>query len=138
MPTVEMITGDWSADGHGITQTSHYEISCSPEQLEEYYKIGSKRLGFNLTENIACEYETSMIEDNHLSKLIEHGFKAHEVIEDIEEDGDEMTGYLDHDSFCEIYFFIAKIGAGIHPFSYFVEFDDVPKFRIGGYGLYSM
>lgn len=59
--TIELKLGDWSHDGHGITESIYISSNISTLKLKKAYKLGAKILGFDFSEIVARNYEDSKI-----------------------------------------------------------------------------
>lgn len=125
---IELMTGDWSYDGHG--HTSSMSISCnrSRDELRDAYARGAKITGVDLTKEVACNFEDNGLPLKFVERLMAHGFVPAESV-----DGNEDEGYtLWTDSFPLVWLFIASVG---DPDLRYEEVTD-SRIRIGGYGLF--
>lgn len=128
--TINLVLGDPSHDGHNQSDTVVIKSNLTLKQLETAYELGSKVVGFDLTADVAAEYEDSTISDEYMSKLKEQGFDTKKFKADRAEDG---SGYsLWCDAFTQLWLFIAKVGAP--DFRHRLVKGDM--IHVGGYGLY--
>ncbi len=124
--TINIMTGDWSDDGHGQTDTTIIKTNFEKDQIDEAYKQGVLIVGVDLKRNIACEYEDDLINKEDIAKLKLHG------IEIDFEAYDDVGMRMDTDDFTEIFLKVCQLG---NPqFRYEIVF--VPQVHIGGYGLF--
>ena len=71
MHTINLVLGDWSHDGHGITDTVTIKCSHTSEQIKEAYNQAVKNLGFpDLVEDACEEYEDSYLRLAFAQKLV--------------------------------------------------------------------
>lgn len=156
--TVEkhMITlqaGDWSCDGHGLTETWVIESNLSRKELEAAYKKGKKVMDVDLVEDVCEEYEDDKISIDLIKKLNETGFdinKLHPIVKgklSIDEEG-EIVGKPELDefdinhagisigseNFKDIYLHFCKVGNANFKFKELSSREEVVQ--IGGYGLF--
>ena len=59
--TINLIVGDWSGDGHTVTETVTISSNCSVDSIRLAYKEGSEILGFDLSETVCREFEDRLI-----------------------------------------------------------------------------
>lgn len=123
-----LVLGDWSGDGHDKSDVETISSNLTTEQIESAYKKGSKKLGFDLIEEVACDYEDSSLPEDIVAMLNVAGFKVeHEV--------GTFDGKLDNlctDSFLSIFLFVVRIG---NP-AFMCKPVHTQTINIGGYGLY--
>lgn len=149
MPIITFVVGDWSADGHGMTDKIAFQSNLSSHKIEEAYKAGSKKLGFDFIEDVACDYEDGRIHWDELSTLRKAGFtqelddettkeEAQQIKEKWENDHphvkcrDYAGASLDPETYINIYQFIVKLG---NPKASFKKLKK-QTLEIGGYGLF--
>jgi hypothetical protein len=130
---INIVTGDYSGDGHKQHKETVIRTNFSREEIETAFKRGSEKLGFDITS--MCEsYEDNIIDIDVYEKLVSRGFKHSDL--DIEFNFalrcNDETIPLDSKRFTEIYLFIVKLGDDSFEFS-FQEFETI---EIGGYGLF--
>jgi hypothetical protein len=130
--TISLVLGDWSGDGHEKTETIVLRSNLTNKQIEDAYKKGTNKVGFDFIRTIANEYEDNVISAEKLDALIELGLKDFDRIGD---DTDEDDYNLDTDSFADIYLFIVKLGNEDFEYKILVG-ESNPEIRIGGYGLF--
>jgi hypothetical protein len=125
---VNLTIGDWSADGHGQTESLIYNTNLSSTEVKDAYKIGTSTVGFNFCETVALGYDDCKMPLDKLARLRELGFDF--------DDGyyfDEDDPYIDPELFASIYLFIVKLGNSEAVFERF----NVDTINIGGYGLFA-
>ena len=134
MVKISIVVGDWSGDGHDKTENTLIESNLIQEDLLEAFKIGTERIGFDLTK-CCTDYEdndvTEHIEqikplfDNSITLMEEHGIE-----ESYRTPGNWIVysyGYL------EIYLRICKLG---NPQFEYTKAEEDDSIQIGGYGLF--
>lgn len=134
MNTVQLVTGDPSADGHGKTETILVKTNLSAALLQKAYKKGSKVVGFDFNGNVATDYEDSVIPERYLDSLKHFNLLDEELASELNE-GDDY--YLDGpEEFASIWLGIAKLGNPALEYE-IVEPDYENQIEIGGYGLFN-
>ncbi len=128
MNTINLTLGDWSADGHGKTDTITISSSLTAKQLEAAYKRGCKKIGFDLTEEVAEQYENSILEEEVAEKLRAAGFKVEDIVGTYEGELDNLCV----ESFVVIWLFIVKLAKPDFEYKIINNAD----IKIGGYGLF--
>ena len=127
MHFITVITGDWSGDGHSITEMVNIESNLSHDDMCKAYEKGCEILGFDFSEQVCKAYEESHIEEDKLKSL-----QQHDIGKEIEYD-DYMGKYvLDPDLYAQIYLAIVKLGKK----EFYYEIVPNSKLCIGGYGLF--
>lgn len=133
---VKLLVGDYSGDGHNITQDYYVLTNLSCKQVQSSYKEGTKKIGFNFSNEVCRNYEDGSISKDKWAKLKEFGYvpRSYDGEEfELEENvaGDGFT--LDSQTFADIFMFICKLGNPTLEYK-FVEEDN--SINIGGYGLF--
>jgi hypothetical protein len=135
MYKIEMVVGDWSNDGHGMTDKYHIEANASHLELAKAYEVGTKIIGFNFTDEVCSDYEDNVIKSEHREILVQHGFKG-ELADYLE----EHSGYFDENKdFVEVYMFIVELGfKSLYGTALEWSFinANIPQLKVGGYGLF--
>ena len=126
--TIELKLGDWSHDGHGITESIYISSNISASKLRKAYKFGVKIAGFNFSEIVAQGYEDNKIKKNHAEKLFSLGFDR----KSLDYDKTDDVYYVSADSFVDIWLFICKLGDPNFEF----KIKEQKTINIGGYGLF--
>lgn len=127
---ISLVLGDWSHDGHSKADTVVIKSNFTVKEIEKAYKKATKKLGFDLINDVAADYEDNKLSKDKMKILLDNGFK-YEL-----EESDSENHYLWIDSFTDIYLFIVKMGD--ESFEHIVlEGDLKPTIHIGGYGLYT-
>ena len=147
MNTFEVVMGDWSGDGHNITETAIIKTNLDHKQIVEAmtraqkeldikpgrghaHKQGSERL------HLCEDYEDNTISFELAKKLKETiGF---EVESDTDDEDEEI--YLYSDAFLDLWIKVLEYGARLNGLEPIVEHasKDYQSLLIGGYGLFSM
>jgi hypothetical protein len=127
--TINLVTGDWSGDGHSQTSTQMIRSNLTRKELEGAYKKGAKKTGVDLTNGVAEDYEDSSFPHEDIEKLRDHGFKPEDYLDEYEEG---MPGGLDSESFYKVWLFIATVGDP--RFKY--EEVQGESINVGGYGVF--
>lgn len=130
---INLIVGDWSHDGHSMTET--ITISCNLDKKEtvKAYKKGTKKVGFDLTDDVCSDYEDMSVDPEVIKKMREAGIRVEDFIKQYEDDSSWSFEY-DATSFAEVWLQIARLG---NPdLEYEINVHDSPNINIGGYGLY--
>ncbi len=122
---LELRIGDWSGDGHGITESLFFHVN-SIEEVEGGYAEGCKILGFDFTSEVASDYEDTKVPAHILEKLNEHG-----LLEDFDTEDWEEFG-IDYDQYLKIYLNIVKLG---NP-NFHIKEHKMQTIDIGGYGFF--
>lgn len=141
---ITLVAGDWSHDGHGMTDNIFIKSNLTHKQIEKAYKAGAKKIGIDLVEDVCEEYEDTRLPEDLFMKLEETGFDvqslhpyldtkwSEEELEDIRSGQEDV--HLYGDKFAEIYLHFCKIG---NPdFQYEIVSDSAPRIHIGGYGCF--
>ena len=128
---VKVVVGDWSGDGHNITETTIIESNLTSSELYSAYIKGSKIVGFDLSE-CCSDYQDSKLQGQYIKMLRENGIdiifdgRAEDPLDD-EDDGVNLMV----EEFVEIYLNICKLARP--------EFEwkevRLGNLDIGGYGL---
>ncbi len=129
MHTINLVVGDWSRDGHEKTETIQVKSSLTLAELNAAYALGSRRVEFDLSAEVAKEYEDDFMLKQHIDMLAIHGI----VCEDYNESEDDGVG-LDPELFATLFMKIAQLGNCNLLFE-FVD-DSTSTINIGGYGLF--
>jgi hypothetical protein len=134
--TINLIVGDWSHDGHNMTDTVTIHSNLNVKELEAAYKKGAKKIGVDPTKEIAEEYEDNKISKEAYDKLVTHGFDVKDLIDvpDPDESEDSYDLYSS-EAFSEIWLFVAKTGNPDFEYEMLEESDN--SINIGGYGLFT-
>lgn len=126
---INLSCGDESGDGHDKSQTVTIEILSNHNinDLITAYELGSKKLGFDFTNEVCEEYEDSKILPEYLDKLLSLGF-----VRDKDMDEDYGICELNTEEYLRIYLFIVELGNPDIKTKFYV----IPTIYIGGYGLF--
>ena len=123
MNRFKLIVGDWSHDGHGMTQEFIIESNISIYDLRLAYIAGEEIIGVSFSKFFSNYDQSFMSKDleEKLSKYIDLS------IFDLDQD-------LDPEEYIHIWLQIAKIGRP--DFEYKSVDYNIPEMEIGGYGLF--
>lgn len=130
---INLNVGDRSGDGHD--KREHFLIECNLDVagVQKAYKKGVKLTGFDLSNEVAAEYEDCRISHEQLKRLRELGYEG-ELFDEKHMD-DEVNGpAMDGLEFAHIYMFFVWLGNK----DVVWEFVDArnASIDIGGYGLF--
>lgn len=128
---INLTIGDYSSDGHGKKEDYLIESNITLAELKKAYAIGSEKVGFDLIDQIAAEYEDSSFPQKHLLKLKELGFD-YDLFDEKYCRDDDLN--LQDEEYVDIFLFICKLGN--EEFKYEFLNDDSDNWDIGGYGLF--
>lgn len=124
MPTIELVVGDWSGDGHEKTSSVHIKSNMKREEL--FAAIESKEVKdvFDIHQ-VCSDYEENKLSQGVYDKLMELG-----ILKAIENDQDDFYVYTD--VYVELLLDVVK---HFYPtFKYSIVNND--SINIGGYGLF--
>lgn len=125
---LKIVCGDWSNDGHGMTDSIFIESNLNHEDIEVAYKRGAKEIGLDFRNDVARQYE-----DHKMSQAQMDILRANNINTEVDEWYGEPSSYsLDSDSYIEIFLEICKIGN--YNFNY--EKIETREVHIGGYGIF--
>lgn len=121
--------GDWSKDGHNVSDYEIVRINKSEEFVINAFVAGCKKLGLPFDQRGMsnqfkfCDgYEDSSVPEEYAKILIDAGF-----------DGVEENGYMEENlEWVKMWLFVANVG---DPFEYEIVVPD-KHLVIGGYGLF--
>jgi len=146
--TFNLVLGDWSDDGHGISEEFTYSSGHNKEAVMQAYMKGCDKVGVSLHASpkhvtIADEYEDSTIQPEATKLLMEAGFDMGTLSEQTEGDFDEPQ-YIDDGDFEKLFLFLVRVGnpkikltrINIEPVRLNGFWDKKYNFQMG-YGLYS-
>ena len=116
-----LVVGDWSRDGHEMTEDFIYTVNRTPLEVEKAYSLGKEIVGVDITKECE-EYEDNEIRGEVWEKLTKAGFAMQ---------GPDDEGFYPA-QFAEVWMFIASRGEP------FLEYALVKGsyHNIGGYGLF--
>lgn len=139
---VNLVLGDWSGDGHSMTETVTIRSNLDKKALEAAYKKGAKKLGVDVEDDVASDYEDATISVEQWQKFADAGMTLEQLFDGAEYETKEAQEAIDDeednfgiwcDAFSRLWLFTAK--QGNPEFEYTIEKDDSPNINIGGYGL---
>lgn len=127
---IELVVGDWSKDGHGISETFLFEVNLNKEQIYKAYKKGSKILGYDLIETKCRGYEESSVTELWWKEFLE-ATKTKD--EDYTVDG-AYNGNISiyPETWAQMYWAVCKLGDESLTYE---EVENDGRIEINGYGL---
>lgn len=128
---INLVVGDWSGDGHEKREIFTIRCNIDSKSLKEAYFLGTQIIGFDLSKEVAWDYQDSIISKKHLEILQRHGQNWDwDSLKDPDDDEIEIVC----DDYVDIWMFIASLG---NPH---ICYEVVPSTEnsiyIGGYGLF--
>lgn len=135
--------GDWSHDGHNVTEVYSIESNLSPEDLQKAYRRGVARIGIDI-EDLCDTYQEGFIEEDDYRTLRANGLKDSDLVVP-EEDYNNTSApislsvvdgclAMDTKMFARLYLWCCRLGDEGFQWT----FTEEPIFRIGGYGLFDL
>lgn len=125
-------TGDWSCDGHCLTEKTQYCSSLDGKAFQDALTQGETKLGIKFSDVVAGDYEDSSISKEVLEALVKNQVKIPEEVLD-ERDPESGASTLTTETYTQIVLEIARLGRP--------DFKYTPlpleTIQIGGYGLFS-
>lgn len=141
---VNLVVGDWSHDGHSITETVTVATNVSRVQLYKAYKTGAAKVGLDLEEEVAADFEDNLVQIEQWRKLEAAGLTLESVFNsktcyELKNARQALAAGLPFhvyvEDYARIWLFIAQLG---NPdVQYKVKPVDIATINIGGYGLLS-
>lgn len=148
-----LIVGDWSRDGHGMSEKIIFNCNKSSDVVYDAYKKGKGIIGFDLT-SLCDDYRQGRLSWDELQKLRAAGFtdeledeitpersieinkewRKRGLLKSTQPDRDWAGAALDPETYATVYMFIAKLGNA----SLTYELAKMSSYPIGGYGLFSI
>ena len=133
---IDLCVGDWSGDGHEKTETISIESNLTAKEINAAYKIGAKKIKFDITKKISVHHDDSTISRKQYNLLIKAGYKwqIQEFDEDPEKSKEDRINIGEPHHFACMWLFIAKLGNPDFEYNYVNSHAEV--INIGGYGLF--
>jgi len=126
--------GDYSQDGHNISEVKHIECNYSVEEITKAYKEASKELGFDFINEVCKEYEEHSMPISVANRL--NGIHAIDI-EDYEDQDGGLLYIEDANEYIDIFFGIVRTKLPNLEYSDVVILEDKLDLLQGaGYGLY--
>jgi len=125
---IKIVCGDWSNDGHGMTESITIKSNFTKDQLESSYVNGSKILGLDFRKTVGTDFEDNKMSQAQMDLLHKHNIYV-EVDEYYGEDGYYA---LTSEEYIEIILKICELGN----LGFVYEKIETDDFHIGGYGLF--
>ena len=132
---ISLVIGDESGDGHEKTEDIDIWCSLTTKGLQDAYKKGAKKLGFDFTDTVARDYEDNRLSKDRYDKLTKLGLKLDYELELYDKDNEEEGYCIEQITYAEITMFICSIGSPGLVYK-FIENDYFDRWHIGGYGLF--
>ena len=145
---VSLILGDPSGDGHDKRDVINISSNLNKKEMLSAYETASKKLKFDLINEVCDEYEDNLLSKNHLDILIKNGLKIedlgitkkykYEYDEAVEAFDDEDSDGLNlwNNTYTHLFLFIVKLGNKDFEFK-ILDGELNPTINIGGYGLFT-
>lgn len=127
---IELVVGDWSKDGNGISETFLFEVNLNKEQIYKAYKKGSKVLGYDLIETTCRYYEESYISEacwNDFLSRTKTKLNDYTIDEPYE---DNVT--ICPETWAQMYWAVCKLGNESLTYE---KVENDGRITINGYGL---
>lgn len=137
--SINLVVGDWSHDGHGLTKTITISSNLTTKEVESAYKKASKKIDIDLYENVCHRYQDYILLLKDWEKLSNAGMTLDlfqdENYEAEKAANDKMRGFcICPKDFAAIYCFMVKLG---NPkFEYIIVPENNNTIYVGGYGLF--
>jgi len=131
---ITLTLGDWSHDGHSQTDVITVRCNVDKKDLEKAYKKGTKKLGFDLTEDVCADYEDMSASADVIEKLKTAGIKPEDFIENEDEDDEGWSFAYNVEAFASLWLRIAQLGDP--DLKYELVETNPNNINIGGYGLF--
>lgn len=128
---IELTLGDMSGDGHGRSKSFLIQSSLNKKELQDAYEKAVKKTKVDLVNSVAIDYEENTISEKFFKKLQKAGVKLDDLFFE-DEDGDIDYQFSEYEIFAELYLRMAKLI--VPEFTY--SFIELPRIRLGGYGLF--
>ncbi len=132
--SITLTLGDWSHDGHSQTEVITVKCNVDKKDLEKAYKKGTKKVGFDLTEDVCADYEDGSVSDEVIEKLRDAGIKPEDFAEKGDADDEGWSLAYDYEAFAGLWMRIAQLGDP--DLKYEVAPTNPNNINIGGYGLF--
>jgi hypothetical protein len=120
---ITLVIGDWSGDGHEMTQRIAYVTNRPRGAIEKAYRMGTKEIGFDLSEECKA-YQNDLLEVSRAKTLNDAGWKWKDQV------GSALFS-MTPEMFADAWMFIAKLGDS----NLCYELIKPSTINIGGYGL---
>lgn len=133
-----LIVGDWSHDGHGMTKTITVEHNLdSVTALQNAFQIGTDKLGINL-ENECKNFEDSEVSNIFVQSLQNLGLLPENLEEQdmLWNDSDTAGTFFVEgpEAYAKLWLIVAKLGNS--KLEATIVKDETASIKIGGYGLF--
>ena len=131
MNTIQLIAGDWSGDGHNMTDVKTINTNYLVEKIKDCYKQNSNLLNFNMF-NFCHHYEDNIISKEVLKPILKI-LNVNLEFEDNEDDDEDY--YISCENWVKLYLSIVSYN---NPDFQYEIITPTNSINIGGYGLFSM
>lgn len=135
----ELVVGDWSCDGHEKQDNILIVSNLTSEEIARAYQKGVKVVGFDLTEEVAVDYEDSSLSEEQQKMLLKANCPLEEIsfnyryAKEHPEVGGDWASFSGGE-FAELYLWFVEQGNPNFKFEYVAP--NVPRLNVGGYGCY--
>lgn len=134
---LNLVVGDWSRDGHGMSNKYLYDVNLSKEALAQAFLDGCAKIGITKQEysekdfgfQFCKRYSDYRVPQSFIDKLVAAGLDPLEYFGEWEK---EYSG--EADMFPVLWLDIAKLG---NPDLVYEQCLPDKTYYLGGYGLYS-
>ncbi len=131
---VSLVIGDWSGDGHNMTEQIPVYLSHTGDSLTDAYKKGVEICGVDIAA-LLDDFEESTILSEDLRKLSKFGILAGWGFDTEESLTEDYSLRCEYEMYAEMYLRVAKLS---DPDNFHYEFDlETKQQPIGGYGLFN-
>lgn len=135
---ISLVVGDHSCNGHEKQESYELVSNLSKQEIEAAYKKGVKVVGFDLTKEVAVEYEKDKLSKKQLEMLLKAECPFQEISFDYEywlknpKVGEGFSTRIHAETFCALYLWFVEKGNS----SFKYQFANSEKINIGGYGCF--
>ncbi len=128
---IPIVYGDWSGDGGGATTREYVWSNKGIAEWRAAFAAGSKSIGFDLTQRVAADCDSSKIRDSDLAKLRASGFKKR-----LREKSNGKSTSIDCDEFISMFFYVIKVGDPAISYTPIENGTHRMEIHPGGYGIF--
>ncbi len=116
---IKVVVGDWGGDGHAKTEDFYICSNLPKNEINQAYQEGVKIIGFDLTEDVAVDYDDYQISREYIEMIEKSGFES------IDDD------FIETDFYTKMWLHFVKVGNPDFNFNMI----NGQTIDIGGYGL---
>lgn len=128
---VLLVLGDWSNDGHGMSETIPFCTEYTSAEIAGFVEKAEEKLGIKI-DDIASEYDEPWVYEGTHKVLVLHNVIGESDLDPFDDTKDRY--YLGPREYTQIYLNMAIIGNEGKSVGEVLKLD---KLEIGGYGLFS-